>query len=150
VREVADAPRHHADFRLRQFAQRRLVEMIEVRVRQQHQVNRRQIPDFHAGALDALQQKQPVREIRVNQHVQIRELDQKRRVADPRDGHLPALELRKNRAALLAVRGVSHAFQISSWKNVRGLKCFDGVKSLNERGKRRRGGTGRCGTGFVM
>jgi hypothetical protein len=39
---------------------------------------------------------------------------------------------------------------MSSWKNVRGLKCFDGVKSLNERGNRRRGGTGRCVTGFVM
>jgi hypothetical protein len=48
------------------------------------------------------------------------------------------------------VRGVSHAFQMSSWKNVRGLKCCAGVKSLNERGSRRRGGTGRCGTGFVM
>jgi hypothetical protein len=43
VREVADAARHHADFRMRQFAQRRLVKMIEVRVREQHEVNRRQI-----------------------------------------------------------------------------------------------------------
>jgi hypothetical protein len=69
------------------------------------------------------------------------------------------------------VRFVNHAFQMSSWKKVRGLKCFAGVKSLNERGNRRRGGTGlrraevllvslpglasatqagRCGTGFVM
>ena len=48
------------------------------------------------------------------------------------------------------VRGVSQAFQISSWKKVRGLKCLDGVKSLNERGNRRRGGTGRWGTDFVI
>ena len=122
-----------------------------MRVRQQHQINRRQVADFQPGALDALQQKQPVRKIRVNQHVQVRELDEKRRVADPGDGDLPAFELRENRAArTVRVRGVNHAFQISSWKKVRGLKCFDGVKSLNERGNLRRGGTGRCGTGFVM
>ena len=53
LREVADAPRHHADFRVRQPAQRRLVKMVEVRVRQQHQVNRRQVPDFQTGAPDA-------------------------------------------------------------------------------------------------
>jgi hypothetical protein len=87
VREVADAARHYADFRIRQPPQRRLVEMIEMRVRQQNQVNRRQIADFQTGALDAFQKKKPVRKIRVNQHVQIRELDQKRRVADPGDGN---------------------------------------------------------------
>jgi len=48
------------------------------------------------------------------------------------------------------VRGVSRAFQISSRKNVRGLKCFDGVKSLKERGNRRRGNAGRCENGFVI
>ena len=103
VREVADAARHDADFRMRQFAQRRLVKMIEVRVRQQHQINRRQIVDFQAGALDAFQQKKPVRKIRVNQHVQVRELDEKRRVADPGDGDLAVLQFGKNRAPLLAV-----------------------------------------------
>jgi hypothetical protein len=34
---------------------------------------------------------------------------------------------------------------MSSWKNVRGLKCFEGVKSLNERGNFR-----RDVAGFVM
>src|ERR1700690_2520123 len=48
------------------------------------------------------------------------------------------------------IRRVSSAFQISSRKNVRGLKCFDGVKSLKERGNFRRGGAGRCETGFVI
>jgi hypothetical protein len=48
------------------------------------------------------------------------------------------------------MRRVSNAFQTSSWKNVRGLKCFDGVKSLNERGNLRRGGAERCETGFVI
>jgi hypothetical protein len=30
------------------------------------------------------------------------------------------------------------------------LKCFDGVKSLKERGNRRRGNAGRCENGFVI
>src|ERR1035438_2153892 len=47
-------------------------------------------------------------------------------------------------------RGVSSAFQTSSRKNVRGLKCFDGVKSLKERGNLRRGGAGRVETGFFI
>ena len=34
-----------ADLRMRQAAERRLVEMIEVRVGQQHHVNRRQVLD---------------------------------------------------------------------------------------------------------
>ena len=90
LRQIADAPRHHADFRMRQSAQRRFVKMIEMRVRQQHQVNRRQVADFQAGTFDAFQEEQPVRKIRINQHVQVRELDQKRRVTDPGDGDLAA------------------------------------------------------------
>jgi hypothetical protein len=48
------------------------------------------------------------------------------------------------------VRGVNRAFQTISRKNVRGLKCRDGVKSLNERGNRRGGDGGRCENGFVI
>jgi hypothetical protein len=33
---------------------------------------------------------------------------------------------------------------------VRGLKCFDGVKSLNDRGNFFRGGTGRLDFSFVI
>ena len=73
--QIADAPRHHADFRRRQAAQRRFVEMIEMRVRQQHQINPRQVPNLEAGPLDAFQEEQPVRKVRINQNVQIRELD---------------------------------------------------------------------------
>ena len=102
VREIADAPRHDADLRMRQPAQRRFVKVIEVRVRQQHEINRRQIADLQAGALDAFQQKQPVREIRIHQHVQVGELDQKRRVADPGDRHLAGFQLGKYRSLVLA------------------------------------------------
>ena len=48
------------------------------------------------------------------------------------------------------VRFVSQAFHTISWKNVRGLKWFDGVSSLNERGiRRRRPGVG-LGSGDFM
>ena len=46
-------------------------------------------------------------------------------------------------------RGVNQPFKISSWKKVRGLKCFAGVKSLNERGSFRRG-AGRLDFSFVI
>jgi len=111
VREIADAARHDADFWMWQFPQRRLVKMIEVRVRQQHEVNRRQIFYLHAGALDAFQEKKPVREIRVDQHVQVRELDEKRRVADPGDGDLAVLQFWEDRAAWLAVARREPALQ---------------------------------------
>jgi hypothetical protein len=111
VREVTDAARHHTDFRVRQFSQSRLVKMIEVRVRQQNQVNRRQIFYLQAGALDAFQQKKPVRKIRVNQHVQVRELDEKRRVADPGDGNLAVLQFWEDRAARPAVARREPALQ---------------------------------------
>ena len=59
--EVAHSARHYADLGMRQTTQRGLVKMVVVRMREQHQVNRRQIADAQARALDALQcQKQPV------------------------------------------------------------------------------------------
>src|ERR1019366_388093 len=48
LRQIADAARHHADFRLRQPAQRRFVKMVEMRVREQYQINPRQVLDFQA------------------------------------------------------------------------------------------------------
>jgi len=48
------------------------------------------------------------------------------------------------------VRRVSRAFQTISWKKVRGLKCFAGVKSLKERGRVARGKGGRYDLGFVI
>jgi len=47
------------------------------------------------------------------------------------------------------VRGVNQPLRISSWKKVRGLKCLAGVKSLNDRGKLRRGAAGRLAVALV-
>ena len=102
VSEIAHAPGHHTDFRMRQPPDRGFVEMIEVRVGEQHQVNGWQMFDFQPGTSDSLNQKQPVGKVWINQNVQIRELNQKGRVADPGDCHLPAVQLGKNRLFVAA------------------------------------------------
>src|SRR5712675_3314390 len=79
------------------------MKMIKVRVGEQNEINRRQIFNLKTGALDPLQKKKPVRKIRINQHVQIRELDEKRRVADPGDGDFTVFQLGKNWALMFAV-----------------------------------------------
>ena len=62
--------------------------MIEVGMGQQNEIDRRQILDFEAGALDPFDEEQPVGEIGIDQDVQIRELHQKGRVTDPGQSHL--------------------------------------------------------------
>ena len=49
-------------------AQRRAMQVIEVRMRDQHQVNGRKIGDPHSGSSQALEHKQPPREIWIDDH----------------------------------------------------------------------------------
>ena len=100
------------------------MEMIEVRVRQQHHINRRQIFDLEAGAFEPLLQKKPVRKIRIDQHVQIRELDQEGGMADPRDGDLAMFQLGKNRALMLAVARREQGFPDQLAKKCGGIEMF--------------------------
>lgn len=100
ARQFAHAPRHDANLGRGQFADARFVKMIEVGVGQQHQVNRGQVFDLEARVLDPLQQEEPVREIRVDQHIQIRELHKERRMPDPRQRHL-AFRKRGKRGTLV-------------------------------------------------
>ena len=58
--------------------------------------------DLQSGSFDALQEEQPVGKVRIDQHVQIRELDQKRRMPDPGDGDLAVIQFGKGRAFMLA------------------------------------------------
>ena len=62
--------------------------MVVVRVREQDQVDRRQVLNAAARPFDAFQQKKPIGEVRINQDVQISELDQKRRVPNPGNSDL--------------------------------------------------------------
>src|SRR5437588_3355773 len=70
IREIGHPPGHDSNLRRRQSSQGRFMEVIEMRVREQHQINRWQMLDAQPRTLDSLQQEQPIREIRVNQHIQ--------------------------------------------------------------------------------
>jgi hypothetical protein len=100
--EVADAPGHDADFRMREAAECGFVKMIKVRVREEDEVYGRQVLDFEAGAFDAFEEKEPVGKVRVNQDVEVRELEEEGGVADPGDGDLAVVEFGKFGFAMLA------------------------------------------------
>lgn len=78
------------------------MKMIEVRVREQHQIDRWQIFDLEPRAFDPFQQEYPVRKVGIYQDVQVVELRKERGVADPSQCNLPALEHRKSRDLVLA------------------------------------------------
>ena len=101
IGQIAHTPGHDAKLGVRQTTQRGLVEMIEMRMCQEDDINRREMLDTQAGAFDALEQEQPIGKIRVNQHVQIRELHQERGVPDPSQGHLAPFQLGEHRPAML-------------------------------------------------
>src|ERR1700733_16139507 len=109
---------------MRQPAPGGLVEMIEGRVGQQHQVDRWQVLDFHTGSLEPFQQEKPVRKIRVDEHVEIVELDEERSVADPGDGHFTVLKLRKNRASMLAMAWSEPGFEHEFMKKRAWIEMF--------------------------
>ena len=64
------------------------IEMVEMRVRDEDKIDRRQMIDLKTGALQTLDHLEPHRPIRVDQHVHRFHLDQERRMADPGDGKL--------------------------------------------------------------
>jgi len=69
--------------------------VVEVRVGQQHQVDRRQVLHPKAGSPQALEQKEPVGELAIDDGVEALELNQERGVPDPRQRQLVAAQLRK-------------------------------------------------------
>ena len=86
------------------------MKVIEMSVGQEHQINGGQVFDSQAGALDAFEKKKPVRKVRINQHVQVRELDQKRSVPDPGNGNLSLRELRESRELVLSTAAREQRF----------------------------------------
>jgi len=71
--------------------QRGAVQVIHVGVRDQHPIHRRQTRQLDAGTPQALDQHQPVREIRVDQQRLSAELEQKRGVADKGQSEVAAM-----------------------------------------------------------
>ena len=84
--------------------------------------------DFESGSADAFQEKKPVRKIRIDQHIQVGKLDQKRR-GRSRKGHLTLGQFGKHRLFVLSDAFGQQNLQNHLAENVRGLKCLLGVKS---------------------
>src|ERR1700688_583088 len=69
-------------------SQRRAVQMIEMRVRYQHQVDGRQVAHSKPGTPQPLQHKQPAREVRIDYHALPTDLHKKAGVPDESDSQL--------------------------------------------------------------
>ena len=78
------------------------MKMIEVSVGQQHEVNWRQVFKPEPGTFDSFEQEEPVGEVGINENVEVGELDEERRVPNPRDGHLAKGQFGKSRTLGLA------------------------------------------------
>src|ERR1043166_2951066 len=77
------------------------VEMIEVRVRDKHVIDRGQMMDLESRTLQSFDDLEPFRPVWIDQNVGVARLEQKRRVPDPGKADLAVLNFRKLR------RGVS-------------------------------------------
>ena len=107
-------PGHDGNFGRGDLAQGRFVEVIEVRVGEQHQVDGWQILHPEPGSLEALEQEEPVGEIGIDDGVEPLELHQKRGVTDPGQRHLIALQVGKignfDRSNGRGLEGMPHHF----------------------------------------
>ena len=94
VHEIADFERHDDRLIVGDLAQRLAIEMIEVRVRHEHEVDVRQIVQMQPRMPHALDHLQPLRPVRIDEQVLPLRLDQKRGVADPGDADFAVLQRR--------------------------------------------------------
>ena len=97
MNEATDIFRHKDGLVTRHGAQRLTVQMVEMGMRHQHKINVRQVVDFHAGLLDALDDFQPLCPVGINEHAVLGRLDEERGVANPSDADLAMLEFGKDR-----------------------------------------------------
>src|SRR5581483_133196 len=102
VDEIADFKRDDDRLAIRDFAQCAAVEVIEMRVRDEDEIDLRQVVQAEAGMLDTFDDFEPLRPVRIDQDVNALRLDQKRRVADPCNADLVFLELWKERLEMRA------------------------------------------------
>lgn len=97
--QVFDAQRHDGDRSFagqpagvaNDFAQRREVEVVHVRVCEEHGVNGGQVLDADAGFAQAMDQDEPVGENRVDQEVEATQLQQERGVANEGDAEFAGI-----------------------------------------------------------
>ena len=76
--------------------------MIEMRVRHENEIDRRQMMDLEARLLEPLDHLQPLRPDRVDQDIDLVRLDQERSVPDPGDADFAFADFREMRAGVIA------------------------------------------------
>ncbi len=72
-------------------------------VRNEDEVDGREVVDLHSRLFDAFDNLEPFRPIGINEETMLRGLDQKRCVTDPCDANVARFEIRKDRFDLAAV-----------------------------------------------
>ena len=102
VHQISHADRHDDRLIGRDAAQGAPVEMIEVRVRDEDEIDLGQMMNLETGLLQALDHLQPLRPIRIDQDVDLMRLNQKRSVPDPGDADLAFSNFRKFRRRVIA------------------------------------------------
>ena len=68
--------------------QRRTMQVVEMRVRDQHGVDRRQVGDAQSRAAQALEYEQPAREIGIDDEILATKLHEEAGMSDEGDAHL--------------------------------------------------------------
>ena len=104
VHQIADANRHDDRLIRRDLGQSAPVEMIEMRVRHENEIDRRQMMNFEARLLEPLDHLQPFRPDRIDQHVRFVRLNQERGVANPGDTDFALANFRETRLHVIAGR----------------------------------------------
>ena len=102
VHQISDADRHDDRLIGRDLAQRAPVEMIEMRVRHEHEIDLRQMVNFEARLLQPLDHLQPLRPVRIDQDIHLVRLHQERGMPDPGDADLAFADFRKERQPAIA------------------------------------------------
>ncbi len=102
VHEIGHAGGHDDGLARGDGAEGAAVEVIEMRVGDEDEVDVGQVGDGEAGALEPLDDDEPVGPVGIDEDVVPRRLDEERGVADPGDGDLAGLEFGENGALLRA------------------------------------------------
>lgn len=106
------------------------MKVIEMSVGEENEVDGRQIFNLQAATLDAFQQEKPVREIRINQNVDVRELNQKRSVTNPGDRNLARRKRGENWLATFARAPRDQGFPDHFMKEGAGFEMLGGRQFL--------------------
>ena len=102
MHEISHTHRYHDRLIRRDAPQRAAIEEIEVSVRHEHEIDRRQMMNLKAWLLQALDHLQPQRPVGIDQDVDLLRLNQKRSVTNPGDADLALANFGKTRLRPIA------------------------------------------------